>query len=131
MVLRISSPTLSSHLCDQKEPHQVAQNRDSEDQQLPPATLSELLREHIHGSGHQALHTDELWANRVESLSCAARAWGLPCTAPTRPYCASPYVLLMSGNRGSGKPALPSATTSYQGIPVAKVGRGKVLHPGA
>lgn len=78
MVLRISSPTLSSHLCDQKEPHQVAQNRDSEDQQLPPATLSELLREHIHGSGHQALHTDELWANRVERLSCAARAWGLP-----------------------------------------------------
>lgn len=75
-------PTLSSHLSDQKEPHQVAHDSNCEDQQLAPASLSELLRKHIHGSSDQALHTDELWAKRVgerELCSQGTRlAWHCP-----------------------------------------------------
>lgn len=57
---------LPSHLSDQKEPQQVAHDRDNQDQQFPPPSLPELLGKHVHGGGHQALHTDKLRARRVE-----------------------------------------------------------------
>lgn len=56
---------MPSHLSDKKEPHQVAHNGNSQDQQLTSPALPELLGEHVHGGSHQALHTDKLWVRRV------------------------------------------------------------------
>lgn len=62
------------HLSDQQKPHQVAQDRNGEDQQLTPPCLAQLSGEHIYGGCHQAFHTNKLWnrgrAGEGEQIGC-------------------------------------------------------------
>lgn len=121
-------PQAPAHLGDQEEPHQVAHDSNGEDEELTPPALLELPGERVHGSSHQALHTDKLQGREAGMRSWSAL--GLAQHGPTLAALTMP-THADAQERGKGaRPALPSATSPPQRVPAARAGGGRyVLSP--